>query len=212
MQEGGGTGLRDLTGLYHGTLNSGVIAWTTDGLYGGRAIAPSGTSARMNVTLPTLAQVTIETWWKQTSATGYATLLTTGPTRGLWLSGSTLDYYDGGDHLGTTSLTVGRWYQTVVTHDGSTCRFYVNGVPDGTASFTMTATAYTNLLADPSGEHLVGAMGGMRVWNRALTAAEVWQLATYPFRMFAAPADQLAMVGVAAAAGGSARGGFFFGS
>jgi phage protein U len=83
----------------------------------------------------------------------------------------------------TASISVGQWYHTACTYDGTIIRVYVNGVQVATA-------AKTGAIADEVGvDWLIGArtpaspgafMNGLldevRVYNRALAAADITQL------------------------------------
>ena len=72
------------------------------------------------------------------------------------------------------------WMHVAATYDGTTMRIYVNGVEDG--SVAGPASIVTNALglgigAQPDGvSQLQGAMDDIRVYGRALSAAESWRL------------------------------------
>lgn len=88
---------------------------------------------------------------------------------------------------GATSLALGTWYHIAATYDGSREVVYVNGAEDG--SFTTSQSMFnspadmtigardTNSSASCSGDGTVAELNGTiddaRVYNRALTAAEV---------------------------------------
>ncbi len=77
----------------------------------------------------------------------------------------------------TTTLTKGVWSHLAVVWNGSTAQFYVNGLPAGSASFSATITARGNPLrvgadADP-GQHYQGLLDDLRIYNTALTQAQI---------------------------------------
>lgn len=85
------------------------------------------------------------------------------------------------DAVGTTVPTEGVWYHVVGVYDGSNMRLYMNGIEEGIEPESG------NLLADAAGVTAIGSRGGdteflkakiddVRIYNRALTAAEVKQL------------------------------------
>ncbi|MBQ40842.1 MAG: hypothetical protein CME15_00135 [Gemmatimonadetes bacterium] len=74
-------------------------------------------------------------------------------------------------------LSCGTWSHVAATYDGATMRWYVNGTLIGSQ-----AAAGGMLINDPvqiggwsgnSGEQFTGDMDEVRVWNRALSAAEI---------------------------------------
>ena len=77
---------------------------------------------------------------------------------------------------GSTALSLGRWYHLTATRSGNTFTLYVNGILDGT---TINAVSFT-----PVGDAFIGRGNGnwngsiddARVYNRALSAAEVTRL------------------------------------
>lgn len=87
-------------------------------------------------------------------------------------------YYNGTAYTAksSTPITPGRWYLAVFTWDGSATQLYMNGVAQvGTSqpfsgvggALSIGARAFDNT------ESWIGKITKPRVWNRALTAAEV---------------------------------------
>jgi hypothetical protein len=79
----------------------------------------------------------------------------------------------------TTPLAVNTWTHLAVTYDGATVRLYRNGVLKSSAAVTggPAVTAGTlQLGASQYGEHFKGKLDEARVYNRALSAAEVLAL------------------------------------
>ena len=84
---------------------------------------------------------------------------------------------------GTTKLTLGAWTHLATTYDGTTQRFYVNGVLVGTANPVVAGSQNTIVTsngalriggdASSTGEFFQGLIDEVRVYNRALSAAEI---------------------------------------
>ena len=93
-----------------------------------------------------------------------------------------LDDSDGNGFRGDTVLNTGQWYHVAATWDGSTVRVYLDGVLDNDPP-----DSYTSPLATDSRPLYIGGREGadwfdgiiddVRIYNRALTAVEVAQLA-----------------------------------
>ena len=84
--------------------------------------------------------------------------------------------------LGTTNFVTGQWYHTVGTYDGSNVKIYVNGVLEGTATYTATPGTTDQPLVigrwygNYSGYYHDGQIDQVRIFNKALTSSEVTQL------------------------------------
>jgi hypothetical protein len=80
---------------------------------------------------------------------------------------------------GTTKLTLGVWTHLATTYDGANQRFYVNGVLVGTTASPGAGIAVSNGAiriggnASSTGEFFQGMIDEVRVYNRALSAAEI---------------------------------------
>ncbi len=180
-----------------GNGNTGTITgatWNTTGKFGssltfngtGHVVSiPSSTSLNLSTAM------TLEAWVYPTSAqTGWraiiqrerdAYLLHAGysggalrPTAG-GTFGTALDYF-----ASTTALTVNAWSHLALTWDGTIMRLYVNGAQVATRSRTGTlqgtsAGAGTVRIGNnvPYGERFIGQIDEVRIYNRALSAAEV---------------------------------------
>ena len=73
--------------------------------------------------------------------------------------------------------TTSTWYYLCWTISATTLTFYVNGVPDGTAtlSTSFAPTSSTRIGYANAGEYAAGAISNTSVYNRALTGAEISQ-------------------------------------
>jgi hypothetical protein len=84
-----------------------------------------------------------------------------------------------------TPITLGRWHHVVATYDGTTQRLFVNGKPEGESTAASGDIAYppagrlvVGTYADDNELHpLEGALQEVKVYNRALTPAEITAIA-----------------------------------
>ena len=79
---------------------------------------------------------------------------------------------------GTTSLPINTWSHIATTYDGANQRFYVNGVLVGTTPGTGSITVSNGAIriggdASSTGEFFHGLIDEVRLYNRALSAAEI---------------------------------------
>ncbi|MBD2722668.1 endo-beta-N-acetylglucosaminidase [Hymenobacter armeniacus] len=75
-----------------------------------------------------------------------------------------------------TTLTAGTWYHLAATYDGAAMRLYINGVLNASLNATTTPTvnaAFSFGRNYASSRCLDGSIDEVRVWQRALTAAEI---------------------------------------
>src|SRR3989338_7380524 len=84
--------------------------------------------------------------------------------------------------ISNTVLKQGAWYHIVGTFDGSNVRMYVNGIADGTpAPYVGTIPISSNNLVigknyDGTNKFFNGLIDDVRIYSRALSAAEVYNL------------------------------------
>ena len=87
--------------------------------------------------------------------------------------------YLGGEQnaVGTASLALNAWTHLAVTYDGSNLRLYVNGTLVRTTAMSGSMAASTGVLRlggnSVWGEWFSGLMDDVRIYNRALSTAEV---------------------------------------
>jgi Concanavalin A-like lectin/glucanases superfamily/Bacterial Ig-like domain/Bacterial Ig domain len=180
---------RDSSGNNKTATLSGA-AWTSAGRFGG-ALALNGTSARAD--LPALGTfyktgVTLEAWVRKTTAAKDTAVL------GSW------DFGQGGgamiwvDHqsghyrltLGTSmsnfldsgrTPVVGQWQHLAATYDGTSARFYVDGVQTATTTYTGNvgdANVWRiGAYGTSAGSYFDGTIDNVRIYDRALSASEV---------------------------------------
>ena len=188
LDDGSGTIVRDSSeGHQTGTLNGG---WATGGKFGGAA-SLDGTANKID--LPALGTFyktgfTYEAWvFKQSAKKDVAIV---GSWVGTELGGAMIwiDHAHGRYFLtlGESPATyldsgqpaaVGQWQHVAATYDGTTARFYVNGVQTASMLFSGNAGnsntwrigAYGNT---PAG-FFDGRIDNVRIYQRALSAAEI---------------------------------------
>jgi hypothetical protein len=85
---------------------------------------------------------------------------------------------------GTTALTLNTWSHVAVTYDGATVKTYVNGVLVGSKAQTGSLVTSTQPLRFGGDavwpEWFQGSLDEIRVYNRALTVAEIQSDMTRP--------------------------------
>jgi hypothetical protein len=79
---------------------------------------------------------------------------------------------------GVATLPLNTWTHLATTYDGTTQRFFVNGVQVGTLATTGNMFVSNGAIriggnASSTGEFFQGLIDEVRVYNRALTAAEI---------------------------------------
>ena len=81
------------------------------------------------------------------------------------------------DAFGTATLTANTWSFLTETYDGSTLRLYVNGTQVASTAHTGTIATSTNPLQIGGdsiyGQYFAGLIDNVRVYNVALTAAQI---------------------------------------
>ena len=81
------------------------------------------------------------------------------------------------DAFGTAALTANTWSFLTETYDGSTLRLYVNGTQVASTAHTGTIATSTNPLQIGGdsiyGQYFAGLIDNVRVYNVALTAAQI---------------------------------------
>ena len=189
FDEGSGSTVTDASG----NGNNGTIAnatWVTSGKFG-KALKFNGTSAV--VTIPDSASLhlssgmTLEAWVNPSAVNGnwrdviykgndnfYLEAMSPNASRpdaGTIAGGSYADAF------GTAKLAANTWSYLTETYDGSTLRLYVNGTQVAATAHTGAISTSTNPLQIGGdsiyGQFFVGMIDEVRVYNTALTAAQI---------------------------------------
>jgi chitodextrinase len=188
---GSGSSVADVTGNGNTGAMTGGVSWSPAGRYGG-ALSFNGSSGLVQVAAsPSLGlsgAMTLSGWidpaasqsgWRtivQRQVDAYFLNASNGsgalrPSGGGTLGGSV--QWVGG----TTPSPVGSWTHLALTYDGSALRLYVNGVQAATLAASGTIQSSSSPLFiggnQPYGEYFNGLIDDVRVYNRALSPAEI---------------------------------------
>ena len=195
---GSGTTAADASGKG----NTGTLAnatWTTSGKFGG-ALTFNGTSSQVNIpdntALDLTNGMTLSAWVYSTdSAASWRTVIlkeiSGDLVYGLYGSSDTglpqgMRVVGGGTKSasGTASLPLNTWTHLAATYDGTNLRMYVNGVLTGTVAATgsMANSSLPLRIGGNAvwGEYFAGRIDEVRIFNRALPAAEVTTMMNTP--------------------------------
>src|SRR5438876_8972537 len=189
FSEGSGTTVADMSG----NNNNGTISeatWTTAGRVG-NALVFNGASAR--VTVPDAASLqltrgmTLEAWvfptatptnWQaivDKNVDGYYLMASSDQgdrpsAGGTWVGGNQNTY-------GPSVVEVNTWTHLAATFDGETVRLYVNGAEVASQAQTTPLATTTGTLQiggdSYPNEFFAGRIDEVRIYNRALSAAEI---------------------------------------
>ncbi len=190
FEEGSGTSVGDQSGSGNGGTISGAT-WTTSGRYG-QALTFDGVNDLVTVpdaaSLDLTTGMTLEAWVNPTALTGWRTaVLKEQPANlvyGLYANRSSNRpnaqvFVSGADRNvdGTTLLPLNTWSHLAATYDGTTIRLYVNGAQVGQQAQTGPIATSTGALRVGGttiwSEWFAGRIDEVRVYNRALTVAQV---------------------------------------
>ncbi|MFC7590556.1 LamG-like jellyroll fold domain-containing protein [Nonomuraea antimicrobica] len=188
MDEGGGTAVGDASG--HGNAGTAAnTAWTVTGKYG-QALSFNGTSSWVTVadsgSLRLTDGMTVEAWVRPSSVTGWRTVVmkefgadlayaimgsgSSGP-------GAFIHTTSGANAPASANLPLNTWSHVAATYDGSTLRMFVNGAQVATNPTTGALRTGTSPLRiggnSGSGEYFSGLIDEVRIYNKALTPAQI---------------------------------------
>ena len=183
---GSGASVPDVSGNGNTGTAMGSF-WSTQGRYGG-AMSFDGIGSVVRVaSSPSLAlssAMTLSGWINPSvTQSGWRTIVQR-QTDSYFLNAShdagSLRPAGGGTNWfigGPTASPVGAWTHVGLTYDGTMLRLYVNGteVASRTASGQLTASTSPLWIGgnSPFGEYFAGLIDDVRVYNRALTQAEI---------------------------------------
>ena len=213
FSEGSGTTVADLSGNnLTGTIQGAT--WTTGGMYGS-ALSFNGTTSYVDLGNPTQLQLTssmtIEAWVKaaanpaddgqivakanNNSGWQLKTTPDTGPqTFGIAVSGSSTGNTQ---RYSTTTRALNTWYHVAGVYDATakTLSTYVNGVlSNGSLVGTIPASQFNstvnaNIGRRTNGYYFNGVIDEVRIYNRALSVAEIQSDMNSPLGVVTPPAD-----------------------
>lgn len=173
--------LSDLTNKSSITANS--LTYANDGTF-----SFNGTSDYIDIgSISSLlgSEITVSTISKISSVVSKNALFSINGVYSFFLPGNRLTttnqlYWDsvsGWKSGATTSWNINQWYYLSWTILGTTLRFYINGVADGTATLAgnMAPTGSSRIGLANGGEYATGSIPYVQIYNRALTVDEIKQ-------------------------------------
>jgi hypothetical protein len=200
MDEGDGNKLIDHSGLngHASIIQTLGVAWVDDSR-GGKALSLPGTLNRFasvphNSLYDIKKNITISAWVRP-NLTGSRMILSKGWPNGFYLSTFTNGKFEfrlnpetDGSTYKLQSLksypTDGRtWMHVAITFDGSKSTIYINGIADNSATYSPSEINYSatplQIGARKDSNRWSGDLDDVRVYNRALSAGEIENLAKY---------------------------------
>lgn len=186
FEEGSGTNVDDASG----NGNNGIIAgaqWIAGKF--GNALSFNGTNAIVIVNdsaaLDLTTGMTLEAWVFPTALNGFTDIIYKD-SNAYWLVGSTptVQAPGGGGSFatamvsGSSPLPMNTWSHIAETYDGTNILLYVNGVHVGSLAQSGPINVSTGALmlggnALVSGKNFAGLIDEVRIYNRALSSAEI---------------------------------------
>jgi hypothetical protein len=192
FEEGSGSTLSDSSGNGNGGTISGA-SWTPSGRFGKALSFSSGmVSINDSASLHLSSGLTLEAWVRPSALTATWSDIIFKANDNYFLMGSTPQSqlpdlggtFAATNLYGTNALALNTWTHIAGTYDGTTMRFYVNGVAVASAAQTGAIPSSTGNLfigGDSSnGQHWNGLIDEVRVYNRALSAGEIAHDMTTP--------------------------------
>jgi hypothetical protein len=190
FNEGTGTTLTDRSGRGHTGTIAGAT-WSTQGRFGG-ALSFDGVNDWVTVNdtaaLDLTTAMTLEAWVRPSALAAWRTVLMKERTGGLAYTlygsdaASRMEGYlaVGSAEVGlpsTAALALNTWTHLAFTYDGATMRVFVNGTQVATRTQTGAMATSTGALRIGGnsvwGEYFQGLIDEVRIYNRALTQAEI---------------------------------------
>jgi hypothetical protein len=189
FNEGLGVQVTDASGQANtGTISSAT--WTTAGKFGA-ALSFNGTSSWVTVadaaSIDLTTGMTIEAWVNPAAGTGWRTVVLKESAGGLayaLYAANNASRPAGYVHTstdvglnGTSAVPLNTWTHLALTFDGATLRMSVNGVQVSSSAVAGAAVVTASALRIGGnsvwGEYFRGLIDEVRIYNRALTAAEI---------------------------------------
>ncbi|MFD9941529.1 LamG-like jellyroll fold domain-containing protein [Nonomuraea sp. NPDC059023] len=186
MNEGTGVTVADSSGSGNNGTST-ATSWTTTGKYG-NALSFNGTGSWVTVadspSLRLTGAMTLEAWIRPATTTGWRTIVMKQFGNDL---AYTLDLNDRAHSTihttserglyGTASLPLNTWTHVAATYDGANLKLFVNGAEVSSVTATGNIRTDNGVLRIGGnavwGEYFNGQIDEVRVYNRALTPAQL---------------------------------------
>ena len=150
----------------------------------GQCLLFDGTNRYLETTHPGLPQGnssrTMEAWIKTTST--YASIINYGTSEnsqrfGISMVGNLYFVGNNNDLSGSTFIADGQWHHVAVVFDGTTLYMYVDGVLDASSAKSLNTTGnvlrISKRVYPTDGEYYNGSIDEVRIWNTALSQAQL---------------------------------------
>jgi hypothetical protein len=190
FDEGSGTATADKSGTGNNATISGAT-WSTAG-HTGNALSFDGVNDRVfaaDVASLDVTRMTLSAWVRPSALSGWRTVILKEGNDALGYALYAHDnanwpaaYINTGQQAdrrteGVTALPLNTWTHLAATYDGATLRIYINGVQVRSRAFTGNIANRPGPLSiggnNVWGEWFSGLIDDVRVYNRALTLAEI---------------------------------------
>ena len=184
------------TNSFNGTLTNGASYNNSDGI---GKFTFDGSNDYISGSIPSTftgnQTYTFSTWIKPTShpSSGFIGIFEAGTRSdddsfGLYLNAGNIVHLAYGTNLATTTLApVGQWTHITGTYTSGDRKVYANGVLLGQDTYSALTLAGTTLVvgANSGGtQPFTGSIANFRLFNRALTTDEIYQLYAYQKEYF----------------------------
>lgn len=142
----------------------------------GNGLAFNGTTSRVDLPFISLSNTfTVMMWIYTTGSDMYGNLFSQNGDIGLQYKGDVdklTFWYDTTNHLSNTSISRNQWHHIALVNNAGAVTFYLDGVPDGTATGGPGFTA-SRMGDDAYSENYAGRIDEVKVYNRALSQTEI---------------------------------------
>ena len=192
LDEGSGCTAADAVGSNDGTLGpncpTNAPTWSSGHLGSNGALHYDGDDDLVTIandaSFATPTGFTLSAWIKHSPNTWYRSILDLRDSGSdgydLYVSPNSKGFVRANDLIleGNTDIADNTWHHVVGTYDGTTLRLYVDGVLDassvvGGTSLNVTADIKLGHHFSSTNNTLVGELGEVGLWDRALTETEV---------------------------------------
>src|SRR4030042_1749264 len=163
--------------------NSNSLTWNgtaarVSGKFG-YAINLDGDSDYLNKTdadsLDLATAAAISAWIKLDDLAAQHSLADKGTNYGVHIDTSGYLTWDNGtEYKDTTAISATTWTHIAVTNDGTTAKYYVNGIYSSSDTAGLGSTNASDLRIGYDGtNYFQGLIDSLRIYNRALSASEI---------------------------------------